>query len=64
MICNLSSLKDNDLNDIVALEKDLGKTLLAFSCHDAKIAKVNEDQLNKIKALEAKMGISLVALDT
>ena len=63
MICNLSNLKDNDVNDIAALEKDLGKTLLAFSCHDAKIADIGEDELNRIKALEQKMGISLVALD-
>ena len=63
MICNLSSLKENDLNDIVTLEKDLGKTLLAFSCHDAKIAHISEDELKRIKTLEEKMGISLVALD-
>lgn len=63
MICSLSNLKENDLTEISALEKDLGKVLLAFSCRDLKIAELKEAELNRIKTLEDKMGISLVALN-
>lgn len=62
MMCNLSSLKTDQLSKINDLEKELGTPLLAFSCRDLKPANVSEEQLNKIKALETHLGMSLVAV--
>ncbi|MFO7963303.1 MAG: hypothetical protein R6U50_05220 [Desulfobacterales bacterium] len=63
MLCSLSNLKETDVKNITELEKALGKTLLAYSCHDIQLAELNEEELNRIKNLEQKMGISLVALN-
>ena len=62
MLCNLSSLKSEDLAKINQLEKELGAPLLAFSCRDLQPADVSEEQLDKIKALETQLGMSLVAV--
>jgi cell wall assembly regulator SMI1 len=65
MICSLTSnVNDATLETITNLEKDLGKTLLAFSCHDLKASTLDADQLNKIQELEKKLGVSLVAVET
>ena len=64
MICSLSSkVEGTNLQTINNLEKDLGKTLLAFSCHDLKAASLNADELKKIQDAENKLGVSLVAVD-
>lgn len=63
MMCSLSHLKEQDLDQIRSLESDLGKPLLAFSCHDVIPASLEEDTLSKIQALEKKLGISLVAVE-
>jgi hypothetical protein len=34
MLCSLSKLKDGRLEKIKALEQELGKNLLSFSCYD------------------------------
>lgn len=62
MICSLSHLDEQVLNQIKALETDLGKTLLAFSCHDIEPSLVETDELKKIQELEKKLGISIVAV--
>lgn len=62
MLCNLSSLKAEDLTKINQLEKELGTPLLAFSCRDLQPADLSEEQLDKIKALETRLGMSLVAV--
>ncbi len=62
MICSLSHLKDQDLDQIRALEAELGQPLLAFSCHDLKPAIVDDENLKKIEALEKKLGMSLLAV--
>jgi hypothetical protein len=63
MLCSLSSLKDQDLDKIRSLENELGKTILAFSCHQAAPAALDNSQLSKIQGLEKEMGLSLVAVD-
>lgn len=64
MLCSLSTkLGDQELNAIKTLEKEVGHSLLAFSCHALKPAEVNTDQLAKIQTLENKLGISLVAVN-
>jgi len=62
MICSLAKLEENNLQKITDLEKDLGSSLLAFSCYDYKAAKVTEGQLSKIQKLEKELGLSLVAV--
>lgn len=64
MICSLSSnVSESTLKTITNLEKELGKTLLAFSCHNLKPSTLSADQLKKIQALENKLGVSLVAVE-
>ena len=63
MICSLSGkINDGDLKEIQSLEKEIGKTLLAFSCHDLKAASVTDAELDRIQSLEKKLGLSLVAV--
>lgn len=62
MLCSLSNLKEQDLEQIRALEAELGIPVLAFSCHDSKPAPLDEEKLKKIQEAEKKMGLSLVAV--
>ncbi len=48
---------------ISALEQELGRTLLAFRCHNLKPSELSERELQKIKEVEANLGLSLVAVD-
>ena len=50
------------MDTIQSLEQELGRPLLAFSCHDIRAAELEEEQLAKIRDLEAKLGIYLVAI--
>ena len=64
MICSLSTkLDEKAMGEINSLEKELGQTLLAFSCHNLKPKKISEKELSQIQALESKLGISLVAVE-
>ncbi|SHJ18829.1 hypothetical protein SAMN02745216_01157 [Desulfatibacillum alkenivorans DSM 16219] len=63
MLCSLSKLEEKDLKEIQALESELGKTVLAFSCHKTAPAALDDDKLKKIQALESRLGLSLVAVD-
>ncbi len=64
MICSLANkVEGTNLQTINDLEKDLGKTLLAFSCHDLKASSLSADELKKIQEVENKLGVSLVAVD-
>lgn len=62
MLCSLTNLKNQDLDQIKALETEIGQPLLAYSCHNAQIADLEADKLSKIQALEKKLGLSLVAV--
>ena len=62
MICSLAKLEDAKLKKITALEQELGKSLLAFSCYDYKPADVSQEQLSQIQGLEKELGLSLVAV--
>ena len=63
MLCSLSNLNSQDLNQIQSLETEMGQPLLAFSCHNLSPATVSAEQLAKIQALEKKLGISLLAVN-
>ena len=62
MMCSLARLEPKNLKTIQSLEKELGKPLLAFACHDVRAAKLKADQLTRIRELEAKLGVYLVAI--
>jgi sugar phosphate isomerase/epimerase len=63
MLCSLSTkLGEKELAEIGALEEELGVTMLAFNCHPADLAPIDDRQLTSIKELEEKLGISLVAV--
>jgi hypothetical protein len=64
MLCSLSNLKDQDVQQIRQLESELGITVLAFSCHDAEPAPLNKETLEKIQSMEDRLGLSLVAVNT
>ena len=64
MICSLTNNIDAAvLKTITDLEKDLGKTLLAFSCHALKPSALSADELQKVQDTEKKLGVSLVAVE-
>ena len=63
MICSLTNLTDENLAQIRTLESELGRPLLAFSCHDARPAVLDDEKLKKIEALEDRLGISLLAVE-
>ncbi|MFP4533152.1 MAG: hypothetical protein ACLFNS_10765 [Desulfobacterales bacterium] len=63
MLCSISKLTEQDLKFIQHLENSLNKSLLAFSCHDIKIADLSADELARIQKLENRLGMSLIAVD-
>ena len=64
MLCSIANnINAETLKTIHDLEQDLGKTLLAFSCHDLKPSQLSGEQLTKIEEVEKKLGVSLVAVD-
>ncbi len=62
MLCSFAAIEDDKLKPLQELENDLGRTLLAFSCHEAKPAELTPDQLEKIKKLEQRLGLVVVAI--
>jgi hypothetical protein len=62
MLCSLSKLDESQIKQIESLEKELGKTLLSFTCHNIDAAELGGDELEQIKKLENKLGLSLVAV--
>ena len=63
MLCSLATkLDQRELGEVAALEKELGVTLLAFSCHDLEPAQTDERQLGRIREVEERLGVSLVAV--
>lgn len=65
MLCSLATnVNESTLKTIHDLEKGLGKTLLAFNCHDLKPSTLSEEELNKVQEVEKKLGVSLVAVET
>ncbi len=64
MLCSIDTEMTPDMyRKISTLEKDLGKILLAFRCHDLKPSELSASELEKIKEVERQLGISLVAVD-
>ncbi len=64
MLYSVAKLESGRVEEIRALEKEIGKTLVAFSGHDIKTCELSEDHLSKLKGLEEKTGLALVAVNT
>ena len=63
-MCSIATnVNDATLQAITDLEKELGKTLLAFKCHDLKASELNAEELSKVQEVENSLGVSLVAVD-
>ena len=63
VLCSFSKTGEGVLDEIQALEKELGVTLLAVACPELKSAEgLSEDKVNKIKELEKKLGVVLLAM--
>lgn len=65
MLCTIATdINDDTLQAINNLEKDLGKNLLAFKCHDLKPSMLSSEELSKVEEIEKKLGVSLVAVES
>jgi hypothetical protein len=62
MLCGYSKLDLKNVEEIKALEKEIGATLLSFTCRDIAPARIDDATLGKIKQLEARLGVALVAV--
>ncbi|MEQ9364824.1 MAG: hypothetical protein RIF32_11295 [Leptospirales bacterium] len=63
MLYNVSKLEAEKLAAVQQLEKDLGKTFLAFTPYDLKPADLSDAELARIKILEKQLSVSLVAVE-
>jgi hypothetical protein len=65
MLCSIATnVNKSTLKAINDLEKGLGKTLLAFSCHDLEPSTLSAEELGKVQQIEKKLGVSLVAVES
>lgn len=62
MICSYAALDTGKLDEIQALEKKLGKVLIAFSCRDVNADTLSEAEMAQLKEVEEKMGVALLAV--
>lgn len=64
MLCSIANDINNEtLQAIIDLEKELGKTLLAFKCHDLAPTLLTSEELSRVEEVEKKLGVSLVAVE-
>jgi hypothetical protein len=64
MLCTLEKIEQEKLDAVKALERELGKTLLAFHCSgEAKPADLTQKELERIREVEDKLNLALVAVD-
>jgi len=62
MICSYATVDEEKLKSLQKLGKNMGRTLLAFSCQEIKPAQLTPEQLENIQTLEKDLGVVLVAL--
>lgn len=63
MLCSLATRLDQDqIAEIESLAQDLGTPILAFACHQADAAPIDDSQIGRIKSLENRLGVALVAV--
>jgi glutathione peroxidase-family protein len=62
VLCSYASVTEEKLNALQKMEKEVGQTLLAFSCQQFQPAQLTDEQLEKIQDLEKELGMVLVAV--
>jgi len=62
MICSYAELDGEKLKALQALEKKLGKTVLAFSCSDVRADSLSDAELSELGNLEKRLGLALLAV--
>ncbi len=62
MLCSYPSLDGNKLDSLQHLEKELGRTLLAYNCQQMEPARLTAEELERIQTLEKDLGVVIVAL--
>ncbi len=60
---SLAGLGREQLQQVKSLEKQLGRTILAFQGHDAKPAELSAAQLETLKQAEGRLGLTLIAVE-
>ena len=64
MLCSLANNVDEPiLKKISELEKDLGKTFLAYKCHEVNMTLLTATELKKVQEIEKQLGVSLIAVE-
>ncbi|MDI6886047.1 MAG: hypothetical protein QMD22_06845 [archaeon] len=64
MLCNFGKLTKSEQEAVESLEKELGKTILAYRCSiNVKPTDLTEKELNRIRKVEDKLNLSLVAIE-
>ena len=62
MVCSVSALDRNRLQELQSLEQSLGVRLLALSCQETPFAELTSEKLGKVEELEKKLGVTLIAV--
>ena len=63
MLCSLATkLDQGQIEEIESLAQDLGTPILAYACHQADAAQIDDAQISRIQELEGKLGVALVAV--
>jgi len=62
MLVNVSPLDPDGVAELQALERETGRTLLAFSALPVVSDELGDDELARIRELEQRLGVMLVAV--
>ena len=63
LLYSIAKLDKDQLESIQALEKKLGKRILAFEGHNIELADLEQEDLYLLEEMEVKLGLSLVVLE-
>lgn len=62
MLCTFAQLDREKVEAIQSLEKELGKTIIAFSCKDISVSPLKDSEIARIRETEKRLGLALVAV--
>lgn len=63
MLCSYPKLETEKIEKIQALEKEIGKTMIAVSYQAVSPSALTDEQISKIKELEESTGMVLIAVE-
>ena len=63
MLYSTTILDNEKVNEIKALENEIGKTVIALTGYNVRTTSLSEEQLYKVQEAEKKLGVVLVAVD-